>query len=71
MFCMYLPIAVSGYLVYGSKVHGNILLTIPKGGLKMSSEILITGHLICAFIINLNPVSLDMEELFNVPNSKC
>ncbi len=67
--CIYLPVMFAGYLVYGSDLNGNILLSIPPGGIRTACEIIITLHCLCAFVILLNPLSLDMEEFFGIPNS--
>ncbi len=67
---MYLPITIGGYITYGSQVQGNVLQSLPPGSLRVTSEILILLHIMCAFVINLNPFSQDMEELFGIPHSK-
>lgn len=67
---MYLPVTISGYMAYGSGVNGNVLLSLPNGALRVTAEILILLHVMCAFVINLNPFSLDMEELFHIPHSE-
>ena len=64
-----MPVAVSGFIVYGSDVDGNILQSIPDGALRVTAEVLITCHVMLAFVIILNPFSQDMEELLNVPHS--
>ena len=64
-----MPVAVSGFIVYGSDVDGNILQSIPDGALRVIAEVLITCHVMFAFVIILNPFSQDMEELLNVPHS--
>ena len=67
---MYLPVTITGYLAYGSNVAGNVLQSLPSGPLRVSAEVLIIVHILCAFVINLNPFSQDMEELFNIPHSR-
>ena len=70
IFCIYLPISFSGFLIYGNEVNSNILQSIPLGGLRTSAEVFITFNLIFAFLIVLNPFSLDMELLFKIPHSE-
>ena len=67
---MYLPVSIGGYLVYGNNVAGNILQSLPEGVLRTIAEVLITCHVMFAFVIILNPFSQDMEELCGVPHSK-
>ena len=64
-----MPVATAGFIVYGTNVDGNILQSIPDGALRVTAEVLITCHVMFAFVIILNPLSQDMEELFNVPHS--
>ncbi|XP_064596417.1 uncharacterized protein LOC135463023 [Liolophura sinensis] len=64
---MYLPVSVAGYFVYGRDVKANILLTVSHGPMLYIVQILITAHLLFGFIIVLNPVSQEMEEVLRVP----
>ena len=57
-------------MVYGNNVAGNILQSLPQGILRTIAEVLITCHVMFAFVIILNPFSQDMEELCGVPHSK-
>ena len=61
---------ITGYIAYGSNVEGNVLQSLLNGPLRVTAEVLILLHIMCAFVINLNPFSQDMEELCNVPHSK-
>ena len=70
IFCIYLPLSFPGFLIYGNEVNSNILQSIPLGGLRTSAEAFITFNVIFAFLIVLNPFSLDMELLFKIPHSK-
>ena len=70
---MYLPVSVLGFLAYGEHVTSNILLSIHHNSLDPRAVILdivlvlITAHLMFSFVIVLNPVSQQAEELFNLP----
>lgn len=63
---MYLPVATSGYFVYGKSVKANLLQSISPGAMRMIAEILVTGHLFCGFIIIINPVCQEIEELLKI-----
>ncbi|KAH9525600.1 hypothetical protein Btru_001799 [Bulinus truncatus] len=64
---MYLPVAITGYWVYGSNTKDNILQSVSTGPLQYTVEILITMHIICSFIIVINPVCQELEELLKIP----
>ncbi|KAK3097482.1 hypothetical protein FSP39_010023, partial [Pinctada imbricata] len=64
---MYLPVATTGYFIYGNKVDDNILQTVSKGGLVYTVVILITIHLVLGFIIVLNPFCQELEKYCKVP----
>lgn len=67
MTMMYLPVALVGFLVYGANLKDNVLNTITPGPLLYVVQILITCHLFCSFVIVLNPVVQEVEELFKMP----
>lgn len=66
MAAMYIPVAVAGYFVYGQDVKENILLTVSSGAPLIIVEFLITGHLVCSFIIVVNPVCQEVEDIIGV-----
>ena len=68
LLAIYLPVAVTGYFVYGVDTRANILQSLPVGDLRTSIEALVTVHLVCAFIIILSPVSQDLEQTLEIPH---
>ena len=69
---MYLPVAVTGYFIYGDSAADNILQSLPDDSpLRLTAEALITAHLLCAFVIAMNPLSQELEEIFKVPHGEC
>ncbi|XP_035825951.1 amino acid transporter AVT1J [Aplysia californica] len=64
---MYLPVAIAGYVVYGSNAKSNILNTVSAGPMLYIVQVLITLHLFCGFIIVINPVCQELEELLKIP----
>ena len=70
LLLLYLPVAAGGYFIYGADVTANITKSLPEGPLRITIEILITLHLVCAFVIALNPFTQELEEHVKVPNSK-
>ena len=71
---MYLPVTVMGFVVYGKDITSNILNSVKhgnhdtKGVLLDIVLVLITLHLLFSFVIALNPVSQQFEELFKLPH---
>lgn len=73
MFCfavvlvLYFPISAGGYYVYGDDVTPNIALSVTKTSLVTMANILMAVHLILAFLIVINPVCQELEEIFHIP----
>jgi vesicular inhibitory amino acid transporter len=65
-----LPVAAAGYFVYGEAVDPNIVLTVKNTTLTMLANMLLAMHLILAFLIIINPVCQELEEIFQVPHGK-
>ena len=66
---MYLPVAITGFVVYGDVTLDNVLRSLPDDSwLRLTAEGLITAHLLCAFVIAINPFSQEFEELLHVPH---
>lgn len=68
---LYLPIAVGGYAVYGDAVAPNVSASLAATPLTLVGNVLMAVHLVFAFIILINPVCQEMEELYNVPHGEC
>jgi len=70
ILALYLPVALGGMLIYGETVAPNIALTLGDSWLVDTSNLLMACHLILAFLIVTNPVSQELEHIFNVPHGK-
>lgn len=68
---LYLPIAVAAYFVYGESVQPNVIMSLTPSPLTYFANLFMACHLILAFIIIINPVSQDIEEIFQVPKMFC
>ena len=62
--------AAAGYFIYGEAVDPNILLTLSKSIWVMMANVLLAIHLILAFLIVINPVCQEVEEIMHVPHCK-
>ncbi|VDK23732.1 unnamed protein product [Anisakis simplex] len=67
--CMYIPVSVIAYVVYGNSVRDSVINSIQNTGLQQAVNILITLHCLLALTIIFNPLNQEAEELFNVPHS--
>uniref|UniRef100_H2Z6I0 Amino acid transporter transmembrane domain-containing protein n=1 Tax=Ciona savignyi TaxID=51511 RepID=H2Z6I0_CIOSA len=65
----YLPICVAGFVVIGDNMtHDNILDELSKTWMLYCVIILITSHLLMAFLIVVNPINQDLEGFFKIPD---
>lgn len=70
ILALYLPVAMAGFIVYGDTVDPNIVLSVNKTVLISIANVLMSIHLILAFLIVINPVSQELEQIFHVSRSK-
>lgn len=70
MFVMYTLVSVAGYLAYGSSVTSNVLKSLPPGPLTTTINVLMILHVICAFLIVMNPLNLSLEDYFRITHCK-
>ena len=69
MLIFYLPVSITGFVVYGDHTQDNIIDNLKDNWLRTTILILITGHLLTAFTIILNPMFQGFEEIFKAPAS--
>ncbi|XP_064639243.1 uncharacterized protein LOC135494864 isoform X2 [Lineus longissimus] len=70
VLCMYLPVAVAGYVVLGSGVDDNVIASLYKvanGPLLYVAQILLTLHILFEFVIVINPVLQEINGALKVP----
>lgn len=67
MLLFYLPVAIGGLVVFGKFTQNNIIDNLDENWIKTTILILITGHLLTAYTIILNPVFQGVENAFNAP----
>lgn len=67
---LYLMVAVGGYAVYGERVLPNVALSMAATPLTLAANVLMAIHLLSAFIIIINPVCQEIEELYSVPRGR-
>lgn len=69
MLLLYLPVSSIGYWKFGAGVKANIIRNLEPSILVTCIEVLILGHVFCAFLIQINPVNLTLETLLGIPHS--
>ncbi|CAG2177486.1 unnamed protein product [Oppiella nova] len=67
LLMLYIPVSGGGYGVYGTSVHPSIIEDLPANGLTTTIQIMFLIHCYFAFLIIINPVLLEIEELLNIP----
>lgn len=58
--------AITGYAVYGESVGPNFATSLSPTPLSLVGHVLMSVHLVSAFVILINPVSQELEELYKV-----
>lgn len=71
MLIFYLPVAIGGYVVFAKHTKDNIIDNMDDDWVKTAIIVLITGHVLTAFNIILNPVFQAFEQLLNAPPKFC
>ena len=70
VLCLYLPVAISGYVIIGDEVSSNILLDATPGvpiTIAISLDIV---NLLGTFVICFNPVGQAFEDIIGIKNSE-
>ncbi|KAE8573193.1 uncharacterized protein [Halyomorpha halys] len=68
ILALYLPMTILAYVIYGEASEDNILLSLSPSPLVTCADILMTLHTIMAFLICINPVSLQTENILKIPH---
>ncbi|CAK8681446.1 unnamed protein product [Clavelina lepadiformis] len=64
---LYLPVAISGFIVFGDRMNQSNILDEMEGGPILYTVIaLITSHLMMAYLIVMNPINQDLERFLGI-----
>lgn len=66
---IYMPVAVVSYHRFGDATKSNIIRNLAPGPLTTTIRALMTGHVLCAYLILMNPVNLNIENHLNFVHS--
>lgn len=69
MLAQYIPVSSVAYFKFGNCLQPNILRNLSDSWIKLAIQILITAHVFCAYLIQLNPVNLTCEDFFQVKHT--
>ena len=61
--CMYLPVAIVGYAVYGNDVASPVLISLPDNWATDLASMVITAHVVLAYPIPMTAVVLEFEPI--------
>lgn len=67
---MYMPVCILGYEVYGNSLQSSIITSLQTKWIQQTVNVIITFHVIMALTLVFNPINQEMEEIFNIPQSK-
>eukprot|EP00093_Oithona_nana_P012639 12639.XXX_700433_697667_1 [CDS] Oithona nana genome sequencing. len=68
LFLIYLPMAIAPYYGYGMDAQANIVMSLSKGWMRTTVEVMLLLHLVAAFPIILNPPAQYFEHIMNIPS---
>lgn len=69
MISIYLPVSLLGYYKAGSAVQSNVVRNLTPSTLRTCIEVLMTAHVLCAYLILMNPVNLNIENRIGIRHS--
>lgn len=67
MILFYVPVGIGGLVVFAKLTKDNIIDNLEENWIRTTILILITGHLLTAYTIILNPVFQAVEKAVNAP----
>lgn len=69
LILIYMPVSVISFNKFGDDIKSNIIRNLPVSALTTSIRILMAGHVLCAYLILINPVNLNIENYFGLDHS--
>lgn len=63
LMMIYLPVSVVGYQFFGNDVKSSVIRNLHATPIVKVIEVLIAVHVLCSYLILLNPVNLNFENL--------
>lgn len=69
LILIYMPVSIISFHKFGDGIKSNIIRNLPANGLTIAIQIMMAGHVLCAYLILMNPVNLNIENFIGVDHS--
>jgi vesicular inhibitory amino acid transporter len=70
LMMIYLPVSVVGYQFFGNDIKSSVIRNLTPSPLVKVIEVLIAVHVLCSYLILLNPVNLNVENVMGISHCK-